>query len=46
MWQRFGGSTFGGDWRTELWGFEKEERRPSFFGVYAKMAEVGNGAVR
>lgn len=35
-----------GDWRTELWGFEKEKRRPSFFGVYAKMAEVGNGAVR
>lgn len=34
------------DWGTELWGFEKEERSPSFFGVYAKMAEVGNGAVR
>lgn len=34
----------GGDWRTELWGFAKEE--PFFFGVYAKMAEEGNGAVR
>lgn len=38
---------FGGDWRTELWGgLRKEERRPLFLGVYAKMAEVGNGAVR
>lgn len=47
MWQRFGRSIFGrGDWRTELWGFEKEERRPLFLGVYAKMAEVGNGALR
>lgn len=34
----------------EVWafwgGFEEEERSPSFFGVNAKMAEVGNGAVR
>lgn len=36
------------DWRSELFGggFEEEERSPSFFGVNAKMAEVGNGAVR
>lgn len=27
-------------------GVEEEERSPSFFGVNAKMAEVGNGAVR
>lgn len=41
-----GGSIFGEDWVTELREFEKEEKNPSFFGVYAKIAEVGNGAVR
>lgn len=29
---------------TELLGLEKKERKPSFFGVNAKMAEVSNGA--
>lgn len=29
---------------TELLGLEKKERKPSFFGVNAEMAEVGNGA--
>lgn len=42
----WGGSIFGEDWMTELQEFEREERSPSFFGVYAKIAEVGNGAVR
>lgn len=31
--------------RTELWGFARG-KEPLCLGVYAKMAEVGNGAVR
>lgn len=41
------GSIFGGiGGLSFLGGFEEEEWSPSFFGVNAKMAEVGNGAVR
>jgi len=39
------GSIFRGIGRLSFWGL-REERSPSFFGVNAKMAEVGNGAVR
>lgn len=46
------GSIFGGIGGLSFLGWggggvvEEEERSPSFFGVNAKMAEVGNGAVR
>ena len=44
MWQRFGRDLYLGK-GGGIGGLEKEE--PLFsFGVYAKMAEVGNGAVR
>lgn len=35
-----------GDCRTEHWGVCEREEEPLFSGVYAKKAEVGNGAVR